>query len=65
VAQEFVTVDERLDDMRARHPEHAEQIEAARRPAHALEAQVAEAAGIEVDELVDRLRAAWQAGAPA
>ena len=65
VGQEFVTVDERLDDMRARHPEHAEQIEAARRPAHALEAQVAEAAGIEVDELVDRLRAAWQAGAPA
>jgi uncharacterized protein len=63
VAQEFVTVDERLDDMKARHPEHAAQIEAARRPAHALEAQVAEAADFEVDELVDRLRAAWRAGA--
>jgi putative nucleotidyltransferase with HDIG domain len=63
VAQEFVTVDERLDDMKARHPEHATQIEAARRPAHALEAQVAEAVGLEVDALVERLRDAWRAGA--
>ena len=62
VAQEFMTVDERLDDMRLRHPEHAEQIEAARRPAHALEAQLAEAVGLEVPDLVERLRAAWKAG---
>jgi hypothetical protein len=62
VGQEFMTVDERLDDMRLRHPQHGEQIEAARRPAHALEAQVAEAVGLEVSELVVRLRAAWQAG---
>jgi putative nucleotidyltransferase with HDIG domain len=62
VAQEFVTVDERLDDMKLRHPEHAVQIEAARRPAHALEAQVAEAVGLEVDELVERLRRAWHLG---
>lgn len=62
VAQEFLTVDERLDDMQRRHPEHAEQIEAARRPAHALEAQVAEAVGLEVDDLVSRLRQAWERG---
>ena len=63
VAQEFMTVDERLDDMKARHPEHAESIESARRPAHALEAQVAEATGLEPLDLVARLRAAWEAGA--
>ena len=64
VAQEFLTIDERLDDMKARHPEYATQIEAARHPSHALEAQVAEAVGLEVDELVERLRAAWHAGTP-
>jgi hypothetical protein len=63
VAQAFVTVDERLDDMKLRHPEYAESIEAARRPAHALEAEVADAVGLSVDALVDRLRAAWEAGA--
>jgi hypothetical protein len=63
VAQAFVTVDERLDDMKLRHPEYAESIEAARRPAHALEAEVAEAAGLTVEELVAQLRAAWEAGA--
>jgi hypothetical protein len=63
VAQEFMTVDERLDDMKQRHPEYAVSIEAARRPAHALEKQVAEAVGVSVAELVDRLRAAWAAGA--
>jgi hypothetical protein len=56
-----MTVDERLDDMKARHPEHAASIEAARRPAHALEAQLAEAVGLEVDALVRRLRTAWEA----
>jgi hypothetical protein len=63
VAQEFLTIDERLDDMMLRHPEHAESIESARRPSHALEAEVAEVAGLEVDDLVQRLRAAWEAGA--
>jgi hypothetical protein len=58
-----MTVDERLDDMKERHPEHAESIETARRPAHALEEQVAEAIGLSVEELVARLRAAWGAGA--
>jgi putative nucleotidyltransferase with HDIG domain len=63
VAREFVTVDERLDDMKRRHPEYADAIEAARRPAHALEAEVAEVTGLEVDELVSRLRTAWESGA--
>jgi hypothetical protein len=63
VAQAFVTIDERLDDMKLRHPEYAESIEAARRPSHALEAEVADAAGLTVDALVDRLRAAWEGGA--
>ena len=58
-----MTVDERLDDMKLRHPEYAEQIEAARRPAHALEAELAEVVGLRVDDLVERLRAAWEAGA--
>ncbi len=63
VGQEFVTVDERLDDMKQRHPEFADEIESARRPAHAREAQVAEAIDMPVDDLVARLRAAWEAGA--
>lgn len=62
VAREFVTVDERLDDMQQRHPEHADEIESARRPAHALTAQVAEAIDMSVADLVARLRAAWEAG---
>lgn len=62
VAQEFVTVDERLDDMKIRHPEHAASIDAARRPAHALEAQLAEVTGLTSDELVERLRSAWETG---
>ena len=61
VAQEFMTIDERLDDMKARHPEHVESIESARRPAHALEEQLAEATGLSVGDLVARLRAAWEA----
>ncbi|MGI8999694.1 MAG: hypothetical protein ACR2GO_08310 [Candidatus Limnocylindria bacterium] len=63
VAQEFLTIDERLDDMKLRHPEHAGDIEAARPRAHALEAELAEVVGLSVDDLVARLRAAWQAGA--
>jgi putative nucleotidyltransferase with HDIG domain len=63
VAQSFLTVDERLDDMQRRHPRYVESIEAARRPSHALEAELAEATGLSVDDLVARLRAAWEAGA--
>jgi putative nucleotidyltransferase with HDIG domain len=63
VAQSFLTVDERLDDMKLRHPEYAASIEAARRPSHALEAELADAAGLQVDDLVARLRSAWEEGA--
>jgi putative nucleotidyltransferase with HDIG domain len=65
VAQEFLTIDERIDDMARRHPEYREQLEAARRPAHALEAELAEVAGLSPDDLVALLRAAWAAGVPA
>jgi putative nucleotidyltransferase with HDIG domain len=63
VAQEFLTIDERLDDMQRRHPEFAAQIDMARGPAHALEGELAEVTGLTVGDLVDRLRAAWEAGA--
>ena len=49
--------------MKDRHPEYASSIEAARRPAHALEEELAEVTGLSVDALVERLRAAWEAGA--
>jgi hypothetical protein len=62
VAQAFMTIDERLDDMMERHPEHADDIEAARPASHALEAELSEVTGLPVDELVERLRAAWEAG---
>jgi putative nucleotidyltransferase with HDIG domain len=62
VAQEFLTVDQRIDDMKVRHPEYASDLDAARRPAQALEAELSEAAGLEAAELVERLRAAWEAG---
>jgi hypothetical protein len=65
VAQEFLTTDERIDDLALRHPEYREQLELSRRPAHALEAELAEVTGLTPDELVERLRAAWQAGVAA
>jgi hypothetical protein len=63
VAQAFLTIDERIDDMRLRHPQYVESLEAARGPAHALEAELCAAVGMDADALVGRLRAAWQAGA--
>ena len=62
VEQAFLTIDERLDAMAGRHPEYREEIDAARPAAHALERELAEAAGLEVAEVVKRLRAAWAAG---
>jgi putative nucleotidyltransferase with HDIG domain len=61
VEQTFMTIDERLDGMADRHPSYRDEIEASRSAAHALEAELAEAAGLEVDELVQRLRRAWEA----
>lgn len=63
VAQDFLTTDERIDDMALRHPDYREDLERSRRQAHALEAELAEVAGLSVEELVVRLRAAWKAGA--
>ncbi len=65
VAQCFVTIDQRLDDMADRYPEHRGEIESSRRPAHALEEELAEALGLSSPEVVELLRAAWQAGASA
>ncbi len=62
VEQTFLTIDERLDGMAERYPEYREAIEAARRPAHALEAELSEVTGIGVTEIVQRLRGAWEAG---
>ena len=63
VAQEFLTIDERIGDQAHRYPEYAWALQLARRRAHALEAELAEVASLTVDELVARLRAAWEAGA--
>jgi putative nucleotidyltransferase with HDIG domain len=65
VAQCFVTIDERLDDMASRYPEYRGAIESARRPAHALEQELADVLGATVADVVERLRAAWQAAAAA
>lgn len=62
VAQAFVTVDERIDDLALRYPVYRDSLDAARAPAHALEAELAAAAGLSVDDLVARLRAAWERG---
>lgn len=63
VAQEFVTVDERIDDQARRYPAFGASLQAARAPAHAMQADLAAAAGLTVDELEARLRAAWTEGA--
>lgn len=63
VAQAFVSIDERIDDQERRYPEFRVSLEAARAPAHAMQADLAEAAGLSADQLEDRLRAAWDEGA--
>jgi len=62
VGQEFVTIDQRIDDQARRYPEYRDSLEAARSPAHAMEADLATAAGMTVDQLEARLRAAWDEG---
>jgi len=58
-----MTIDERIDDMARRYPEFAVSIEEARAPAHAMEAELAAAAGLSPDDLASRLRAAWEGAA--
>lgn len=65
VTQEFVTTDQRFDDLEARYPQYREDLEQARPRAHALEEELAELADLTVEDLVARLRAAWQEGAEA
>jgi hypothetical protein len=60
VAQAFVTIDDRIDDLAQRYPDFRADLEAARAPAHAMQADVAAAAGMRVEELEERLGAAWQ-----
>ncbi|HEU5325808.1 MAG TPA: hypothetical protein VFV59_07980 [Candidatus Limnocylindria bacterium] len=48
--------------MKRRHPKYAESIDAARHWAHVLEAQLAEAVELSVDEVVGALRDAWERG---
>jgi hypothetical protein len=62
VANSFMTTDQRIDDLAARYPQHRLALDAARAPARALEAEVADAAGLPVGDLVERLRAAWETG---
>lgn len=61
VAQGFVGIEERIDEQARRHPGFRAALDAARAPAHAMEAQLAAAAGLSVDELTAQLRAAWDA----
>jgi hypothetical protein len=63
VAQEFVTIDGRIDDLSQRYPDFRADLEAARAPAHAMQAEVAAAAGMRIEELEERLAAAWQGSA--
>lgn len=62
VAQEFVSIDERIDGQARRYPDYRADLELARAPAHAMQHDLAAAAGLTVDELEARLRAAWDEG---
>ena len=63
VAQRFVSIDQRIDDQARRYPEFRADLDAARAPARAMQADLAAAAGLSVGELIERLRAAWEAAA--
>jgi putative nucleotidyltransferase with HDIG domain len=62
VAQVYLGTDARIDDMAERYPEYRDELNAARRPAHALERELAEVTGLDIAGLDARLRAAWEAG---
>ena len=63
VAQGFVTIDDRIADLTERYPDFQADLEAARAPAYAMQADLAAAAGLSVDALESRLAAAWAEGA--
>jgi hypothetical protein len=62
VAQEFLTIDQRIDDQARRYPAFRAELEACRAPAHLMQEELAAAAGLSSDSLEDRLRAAWMEG---
>jgi putative nucleotidyltransferase with HDIG domain len=65
VAQGYLSIDDRIDDLAQRYPGFRNELEAARAPAHAMQADLAAAAGMTSEELDARLRAAWAEGNPA
>jgi hypothetical protein len=62
VAQAFVSIDERIDDLGERYPAFRDDLELLRGPARAMQADLAVAAGLSVDEFEARLGLAWRAG---
>ena len=61
VAQHFVSIDQRIDNQARRYPAFRAELDAARGPARAMEAELAAAAGLSVEALGGRLRRAWEA----
>jgi uncharacterized protein len=62
VAQTFVTIDERIEDLARRYPAFRADLESARAPAQAMQADLAAAAGMSVLALEARLAEAWGEG---
>ena len=62
VAQRFVTIAERIEDLSARYPAFRADLDAAAAPAQAMQRDLAAAAGLSVAQLEGRLAAAWEAG---
>jgi hypothetical protein len=60
VAQQFVTIPQRLEDLASRYPDFRAELAAASAPAHAMQEDLAGAAGISVATLEARLSAAWE-----
>ena len=60
VDQRFVSIDARIDGMAARYPEYTDELQAARAPAHALEAELVAALASSPATLEGALRAAWE-----
>ncbi len=65
VAQDFLSIEERIDDQARRYPTFRLELDTARGPAHAMQRDLASAAGISVEKLEERLRAAWTEAAGA
>jgi len=64
VSQRFVSIDQRIDDQARRYPAYRAELDAARAPARAMQAELAATAGMSVGELVARLKSAWGAAQP-